>query len=218
MRYASTMRRLLLVALVGCSEPALDVVRALEVPAMPAVSGTAVPSTTEPPSGEPPSSDGCPAGWTCDYGAFDGATISSVLVRKAAHELHLLSGDRIVKSYTVALGSGGLGQKHYEGDKVTPIGRYRVTGRYPSKWHTFLALDYPSEEDRARHAAMVAAGAVPDGRGPGSGIAIHGRRKDMPDGVHKLADWTLGCVALDNDEIDEVAGRVPIGTTVVIEP
>jgi murein L,D-transpeptidase YafK len=111
-----------------------------------------------------------------------------------------------------------LGQKHHEGDRVTPIGRYRITGRYPSKWHTYLALDYPTAVDRQRYAALVERGEAPPKVGAGSAIAIHGRRAEMPDGLHKLSDWTLGCIALDNGEIDEVAAHAPIGTPVTIEP
>jgi L,D-transpeptidase-like protein len=171
-----------------------------------------------PPPAEPEHADACPTGFRCDPSAFGRQPITSLLVQKRAHALHLVAGTTIVRSYRVALGAGGLGQKAYEGDKVTPIGSYRITGRYSSRWHTYLALDYPSQADRERHAQLVAAGDVPDGRGPGSAIALHGRRADMPDGLHKLIDWTLGCVALDNDEIDEVASLVSVGTAVVIEP
>ncbi len=164
----------------------------------------------------------CPPGWACDYAAFADparrATVSSLLVQKARHQLHLVAGRTILRSYSVALGSGGLGQKLYEGDKTTPIGSYRITGKYPSRWHTYLAIDYPAPADVARHAAAVERGEVPKGKGPGSAIAIHGHRQDQPSRLHKAFDWTLGCVSLDNDEIDEVAGLAPAGTPVVIEP
>jgi L,D-transpeptidase catalytic domain len=164
----------------------------------------------------------CPPGWTCDYAAFADparrAAVSSLLVQKARHQLHLVAGRTILASYSVALGSGGLGQKLYEGDKTTPIGTYKITGKYPSRWHTYLAIDYPAPADVARHAAAVERGEVPKGKGPGSAIAIHGHRQDQPSRLHKVFDWTLGCVALDNDEIDVVAGLAPVGTPVVIEP
>ena len=162
---------------------------------------------------------GCPTGHRCDYGAFTRRPpITQILIEKAAHRLHLVSGELVVRSYGVALGSGGLGKKAYEGDRVTPIGRYHVVGRYPSRWHTYLALDYPNDDDRKRHAELVARGEVPDGRGPGSAIASHGRKAMQPDRLHKLVDWTLGCVALDNAEIEEVASVAPVGTEVVIVP
>jgi murein L,D-transpeptidase YafK len=145
------------------------------------------------------------------------AAIDLILVEKSEHRLSLVAGTGVVAMYSVALGSGGQGQKHYEGDKTTPMGSYTVTSIIKgTRWHTYLGLDYPNEEDKKRYDALVAKGEAPAGVGAGSGIAIHGRRKDMRDGLHKLVDWTLGCVALDNDEIDEVAARVKIGTRVVI--
>ena len=163
---------------------------------------------------------GCPEGWTCDLGALDRVprpTITRILVQKCAHRLHLVAGEAIVKSYAVAIGSGGYGPKRYEGDRVTPVGTYSIIGRYPSRWHTYLALSYPSDADRRRYAELVARGEVDPRVGPGSAIAIHGRRATQPARLHKLVDWTLGCVALDNDEIDEVAADAPVGTPVLIE-
>ena len=81
-----------------------------------------------------------------------------------------------------------------------------------------MYLDYPGDEDRRRFAELVARGEVEAKRGPGSAIAVHGHRADQRDGLHKTWDWTLGCVALDNGEIDEVASLAPVGTRVVIEP
>lgn len=111
-----------------------------------------------------------------------------------------------------------MGQKRVEGDRVTPIGVYTITGRYPSRWHTYLSISYPGEEDRRRFEELVSRGEVDPRLGPGSAIAIHGHRRDQRDEAHKGRDWTLGCVALDNGEIDEVAALSPVGTRVVIEP
>ena len=142
---------------------------------------------------------------------------TQLLVEKQAHRLSVVVDGTIVKSYRVALGSGGMGQKRVEGDRVTPIGTYTITGRYPSRWHTYLSLSYPNEEDNRRFAELAARGSVDARKGPGSAIAIHGHRGDQRDKAHKERDWTLGCVALDNDEIDEVAALSPVGTPVIIE-
>lgn len=159
---------------------------------------------------------GCPHGYRCGAPS-PSASIDLVLVEKRAHRLYLVSGTDVVASYSVAIGPGGYGSKKYEGDKVTPTGSYTVTMKIDkTKWHTYLALDYPNEEDKKRYAELVARGEAPPGVGAGSGIAIHGRRADMPDVAHKLIDWTLGCVALDNGEIDQVAARVGKGTRVLI--
>ncbi len=163
-----------------------------------------------------PAGDACPEGYRCGPPSST-APIDLILVEKRAHRLHLVSKTEVVASYSVAIGPGGYGHKKYEGDKVTPIGSYTVTAKIDkTKWHTYLALDYPNEDDKKRYADLVARGEAPAGVGAGSGIAIHGRRADMPDGLHKLVDWTLGCVALDNGEIDQVAARVGKGTRVLI--
>ena len=165
----------------------------------------------------PPAQSPCPGGFRCGAPVPPDAVIDLALFEKRAHRLSLVSGQDVAKTYAVALGSGGMGQKGYEGDKTTPMGRYEVTAIIKNtKWHTYLALDYPNAEDIARYEALVAKGAAPAGVGAGSGIAIHGRRADMIDGLHKLVDWTLGCVSLDNAEIDEVASRVKKGTPVWI--
>ena len=162
-------------------------------------------------------SDGdCPQGYTCRSQAVGPSPADKLLIEKARHKLHIVRGTNIVKSFTVALGSGGLEQKLFEGDRKTPEGRFAVSGRYPSKWHTYLALDYPGDADRARYEAAVKRGEAPPKVGAGSAIAIHGHRADQPSKLHKVADWTLGCIALDNNEIDEIAAVAPKGTTVEI--
>jgi lipoprotein-anchoring transpeptidase ErfK/SrfK len=191
-------------------------------PSPAAVEASAVAMPLPAPPAAEPASDGepCPAGWRCDRAAFSRSprpVVTEILVQKAPHLLHLVAGRTIVQTYGVALGGGGMGQKRYEGDRGTPVGSYHVTGRYPSPWHTYLSLDYPNDEDRRRYDDLVGRGEVPAGKGPGSAIAIHGHRAEMPERLHKLVDWTLGCVALDNAEIDEVAAVAPIGTKVVIE-
>jgi hypothetical protein len=165
--------------------------------------------TTKPTPSTLPSSNGvasaapappCPNGYRCGAAVPPDAVIDLILIEKSEHRLSLVSGSDVAAMYSVALGSGGPGQKHYEGDKTTPMGAYSVTAIIKNtRWHTYLALDYPNEEDKKRYEALVARGEAPAGVGAGSGIAIHGRRKDMRDGLHKLIDWTLGCVALDND-------------------
>jgi hypothetical protein len=169
---------------------------------------------------DPSRAPGCPAGWRCDttlLASGQRPKVTTVLIEKAAHRLHLAVGDTVVKSYAVALGWGGAGPKQYEGDGRTPVGTYRITGRLPtSPWHLFLAVSYPNLEDQRRYGALKVKGGVPIGAGVGFGIGIHGRKADMRDGEHKQQDWTLGCIAHDNPEIEEVATLVPNGAAVVI--
>lgn len=143
--------------------------------------------------------------------------ITSILVRKDLHRLYLLNHDRIVKSYPVALGPSPRGHKTEEGDLKTPEGIYHINFKNAdSAYHKSLQIDYPQANDRAQ--------AVKRGALPGSDIFIHG----LPNGtslksrliarVHPSYDWTLGCIAVTNEEIDEIYEVVKIGTEIEICP
>jgi murein L,D-transpeptidase YafK len=138
-----------------------------------------------------------------------------IRIAKGAHRLELVADGRVVKTYRVAIGPGGPGPKIMEGDRVTPVGTYRIAGRF-SLYHQFLNVSYPNAEDRARHAGLRRQGLVPPGIGVGGGIGIHGTGHRDWNGVHKETDWTLGCIALDDAEIDEVSAWAKDGTRVVI--
>ena len=135
----------------------------------------------------------------------------------SGHELKLYAGDQIIKTYRVAIGPGGPGPKWREGDKVTPVGRYHITMHQPSQFTIYLRLDYPTAADWVRFNDAKKKGEPPDKATIGSDIGIHGTGKPAWDGVHKQSDWTLGCIALDNAEIVEIAGMVKDGTAVDLE-
>jgi murein L,D-transpeptidase YafK len=139
--------------------------------------------------------------------------IDSVLILKKDHVLELFSDGKIVRTYKVALGQGGLAPKEREGDARTPEGHYVIDARNAdSHYHRALHVSYPSAEDRKRAAQR--------GVSPGGAIMIHG----LPNGMerigaaHRLYDWTLGCIAVTDDEIDEIWKLVPVGTPVEIRP
>ena len=142
--------------------------------------------------------------------------VTEIRIDKSDHTLKLMAGKDVVKTYKVAIGSGGMGAKKYEGDMTTPTGTYKVAGRFKGLYHQFLNVSYPNDEDKKRYAALKAKGGVPAGRSVGFGIGIHGTGQKAWNGVHKLTDWTAGCIALDDAEIDEVSGLVKDGTTIVI--
>ena len=143
-------------------------------------------------------------------------TVTEIRIDKSDHTLKLMAGSDVVKTYKVAIGSGGMGPKQYEGDMTTPTGTYRLKGRWKGLYRQFLNVSYPNDEDKKRFAALKAKGDVPAGRGIGFGIGIHGVGQKTWNGVHKLTDWTAGCIALDDAEIDELSSMVKDDTKIVI--
>jgi lipoprotein-anchoring transpeptidase ErfK/SrfK len=137
---------------------------------------------------------------------------AAVIVDKLGRRCLLVSAGRTVERYTVELGRNGLSDKLYEGDRATPEGRYRVTskrGRGQTRFYVALMLDYPTDEDRREHAEGLRRGLVPRGRGPGGLIEIHGHGGSG-------TDWTDGCVALRNEDMDRLFAAVEVGTPVTI--
>lgn len=138
-------------------------------------------------------------------------TVDRIHIKKSTHTLELFAGTTLVKSYKVAIGPGGSGYKQREGDKVTPVGRYSVGHAIPSQFHLFMWVSYPNEADKKRFAELKSEGKLPKDATIGGDIGIHGG------GGGQYQDWTLGCIALENDEIEEVAKVTKDGAAVDIE-
>jgi len=148
-----------------------------------------------------------------------------VVIVKSAHELTVFDGDQAVKTYRAAFGPG-RGDKTREGDKCTPQGRFYVCIKNPNSRFTLsLGLSYPNIEDaerglrdglisRAQHDAIVEA--VHARRQPPWNTTLGG--EIMIHGCGSGSDWTLGCVALDDEDIRELYHALPLGTPVDIQP
>jgi murein L,D-transpeptidase YafK len=136
-----------------------------------------------------------------------------VIIEKSARRLTLLAHGVPVKTYRVALGGEPVGPKRREGDRRTPEGVYTVDSRLErSGFHRALHISYPSEADRRL--------ADSAGFAPGGAIMIHGIRNGLGwlGRAHRAIDWTSGCVAVTNPEIEELWRAVPDGTPVEIRP
>lgn len=133
-----------------------------------------------------------------------------IVIDKTRHIMTLYSSGRILRRYAVSLGRGGLDPKRREGDNLTPEGRYIIDGRNPnSAFHLSLHISYPDAEDVAR--------AVARGEQPGGEIMIHGQRNGFDlVGALPEVDWTAGCIAVTDGEIEEIWRLVPDGTPVEI--
>lgn len=136
-----------------------------------------------------------------------------VIVVKSQRTLTLLSHGKVLRSYKVALGGAPVGAKERQGDHKTPEGRYILDHRNPkSQFHKSIHVSYPNEQDKKRAARR--------GVSPGGDIMIHG----LPNGygwvgaTHRARDWTDGCVAVTNEEMDEIWELVPNGTPIELRP
>jgi murein L,D-transpeptidase YafK len=137
----------------------------------------------------------------------------SIVVEKGARTLTLFRAGEPVRVYQVALGRNPVGHKERVGDYRTPEGLYRIEGRNPqSRYHLSLRISYPAAADRARAARL--------GVSPGGDIMVHGLPKAYAHvgAAHRADDWTEGCIAVTNEEIEEIWGAVPVGTPIHIKP
>ena len=136
-----------------------------------------------------------------------------VVVLKNERTLQLLSQGEVIKTYKVALGGDPVGPKARQGDHKTPEGFYVLDSRNAhSQFYKSIHISYPSARDRAA--------ARQKGVSPGGDVFVHG----LPNGYgwvgasHRLKDWTDGCVAVTNQEIDEIWLAVADGTPIEIRP
>jgi murein L,D-transpeptidase YafK len=135
-----------------------------------------------------------------------------ILIFKSEHTMEVLSHGEVLKTYKVALGDP-KGPKVQAGDKKTPEGTYFVDAKNPhSLFHRALHLSYPNAADRE--------GARKLGVSPGGDIEIHGLPAQYAwmGAAHRAVDWTTGCIAVTNSEIDEIWDFVAVGTPVEIRP
>jgi murein L,D-transpeptidase YafK len=136
-----------------------------------------------------------------------------ILILKSERKLQLMRGGKIFKTYKVALGPNPVGHKQREGDGRTPEGVYVIDYRNAnSQFYRALHVSYPNAADREA--------ARKRGIRPGGLIMIHGlgKKYSWVGSAHTLKDWTLGCIAVTNEEIDEIWRFVPDGTPVEIRP
>ena len=139
--------------------------------------------------------------------------INQLVVRKQERRLYLMSNGQVVRSYRISLGQTPEGHKLYEGDSRTPEGSYTIDYRNPnSDFYKSIRISYPNNKDRELAAAW--------GLKPGGNIMIHGLPNDVGDMAfaYEGLDWTDGCIAVNNEQMDEIWRLVDVGTPIRILP
>ena len=141
------------------------------------------------------------------------AEIDNIVVHKSERKMLVYSNGELLKIYKISLGRQPVGAKEVEGDKKTPEGIYFINDKNPySGYHKNLGVSYPDKND-IEHAKRL-------GKPAGGDIKIHGLRNRFGfiGKFHRWSDWTLGCVAVTNSEMDELYRAVKIGAKIEIKP
>ena len=136
-----------------------------------------------------------------------------LLLEKNSRKLTAFSGGKPVRVYLVSLGKEPVGHKAFEGDMRTPEGSYTIDAKSPaSAYYKNVGISYPNAEDRKN--------ALKLGKSPGGDIKIHGLAPHFSalGALHRLTDWTYGCVAVTNPEMEEIYNRTLVGTPIEIVP
>lgn len=142
------------------------------------------------------------------FKTYKGPEVTQVYVNKTARKMYLLHHSKVLESYDIALGFAPQGHKQFEGDGRTPEGVYYIDRRNPnSAYHLSVGISYPNPYDREAARAV--------GKSPGGDIFIHGqagKAKGMP------PDWTAGCIAVKDKEIEDIYAMLRDGTPIIIAP
>ncbi len=147
-----------------------------------------------------------------DY-AIQKGSVDRILIEKSTRRLMLISQGEVLKSYKIALGGNPIGPKERQGDDKTPEGTYVIDARNKdSRFHLSLHISYPNERDKKRAKEL--------GVSPGGDIMIHGIKNGFSwvGDAHAGVDWTKGCIAVTDQEIEEIDKLAPNGTIVEIRP
>lgn len=142
---------------------------------------------------------------TSKFRVYTGPPVTSIIVQKQRRRMFLMNGNDVLEEYDFELGFAPRGHKEIEGDGKTPEGAYFIDRKNPnSSFHLSIGLSYPNAEDRANAAAL--------GQSPGGDIFIHG----TPKLFKRDTDWTWGCLAVKNREMEDIYAMVNVGTPIFL--
>jgi murein L,D-transpeptidase YafK len=148
------------------------------------------------------------SGCATKFKDYDGPEVTRIVVFKDARRMYLLHGERPLRVFDIDLGFAPEGDKQVEGDGRTPEGHYIIDRRNPeSQFHLSLGISYPSPSDELAAREL--------GAGPGGDIFIHGTPALF---AQRGPDWTWGCIAVSNDEMEDIYAMVKTGTAISIYP
>lgn len=145
------------------------------------------------------------------FKSYNGPKVTRVDLYKGSRQMYLFSGNKILKTYPFGLGFAPVGDKEYEGDGKTPEGAYYIDRRNPnSRYHLSIGISYPSPQDVME--------AEQKGLQVGSDIFIHGLGPEGKVLSENERDWTAGCIAVTDEQAEEIYAMVEDGTPINIYP
>ena len=145
------------------------------------------------------------------FKSYSGPPVTQIVVNKSARQMLFLSGSNIIGAYNIGLGNEPIGHKQFSGDGKTPEGLYYIDRRNPnSRYHLSLGISYPNPQDVAF--------ALAQGKHPGNDIFIHGQGPEGRVLAPLKRDWTVGCIAVTDDEMEDIYAMVRDGTPILINP
>ena len=141
------------------------------------------------------------------FKTYKGPEVTHVVVNKTERKMYLLHHSKVLDAYDFELGFAPDGHKYEEGDGRTPEGAYFIDRKNPeSRFYLSIGISYPNDVDRAKAAEM--------GQPPGGDIFIHGTPREF----RRAPDWTWGCLAVKNREMEDIYAMVNVGTPIFIYP
>ncbi|WP_153800122.1 L,D-transpeptidase family protein [Foetidibacter luteolus] len=140
-----------------------------------------------------------------------------IVIDKSDFELHVFDRQGWLVTFPVVFGSKDMGDKMMEGDRRTPEGTFTIINKkVHTKWNRFMLLDYPTQDSYAKFNQRKAQGVIPANAKIGGGVGIHGVWPHEDYAVDRYENWTLGCISMKNEDVQELFSLVPVGTKVTI--
>lgn len=140
-----------------------------------------------------------------------------VYIDKSEHKLSLKVGEVTLKEYSCVFGGDPVSDKKYQGDGCTPEGIFHIRNKYPHRlWSKFMWIDYPNAESWRKYETNKKQHRIPPNAGIGGDIGIHGVPDSKDYYIDQNINWTLGCISLRNEDVNEIYQYIDIGTEVII--
>lgn len=140
-----------------------------------------------------------------------------IVIDKSDYELNVYDAKGWFATYPVVFGNGSLEDKKMEGDRNTPEGTFHIISKkMHDKWDRFMALDYPTRESYEKFRLRKLSGEIPANARIGGGVGIHGTWPHDDYIIDRYKNWTMGCISMKNNDVEDLYSYVPTGTRVVI--